>query len=174
MAAHFHKEKPQPPPPYTEKQKEWAADFLTTDCQYDLHQKKDDYTRTLAKKLRQSREKKSATGRKSSTSSAPLKAQQTGANKKRKCIPHLGEQAKQSIPPLKVLFEDVPELLLQQQYDEAAKLAAEMGVTVAELLNFQDNILPFLDVAPNYICPRDAFGQRREVPTTANTYAEFA
>ena len=40
---------------------------------------------------------------------------------------------------------------MQQQYDGAAKLAAEMGVTVAQLLSSQDNILPVLPVAPKYV-----------------------
>ena len=40
---------------------------------------------------------------------------------------------------------------MQQQYDRAAVLAAEMGVTVAELLSSQDNVLPVLPVAPKYV-----------------------
>ena len=55
------------------------------------------------------------------------------ASGKRRDVPQLGKQAKQSIPPLKVLSEDVPQVL-QQDMEEAAKLAAAMGVSVAELL----------------------------------------
>ena len=65
-------------------------------------------------------------------------------------FPRLGEQAKQSIPPLKVLSEDVPQVL-QQDMEEAAKLAAAMGVSVAELLGSQDDKLPKTDVVPTYV-----------------------
>jgi hypothetical protein len=76
------------PAPYTEKQKAYALDFLNTPSQYDLHEKKDDYTRTLArviekkdtaKKDSASTGKSSTTsvaGKKSSSTSAPLKAKQ--------------------------------------------------------------------------------------------------
>ena len=93
-----------------------------------------------------SKASRSASGRKASRSASGSKA-----SRKRSDIPQLGEHAKESISPLKVLSEDVPELLLQQQYDEAAKLAAVMGVTIAELLGSQDNLLPILDVAPKYV-----------------------
>ena len=65
-------------------------------------------------------------------------------------IPQLGEQAKQSIPSLKVLSENVPQVL-QQDMEEAAKLAAAMGVSVAELLGSQDDKLPKADVVPTYV-----------------------
>ena len=51
--AHFHPEKPEPTPPYTEKQKEWAVGFLNTPSQYELHHKPDDYACTLMKQVAQ-------------------------------------------------------------------------------------------------------------------------
>jgi hypothetical protein len=73
----------------------------------------DDYLRTLQKEEQKSRS--SASGRKSSKS----------ASKKRSDIPQLRQQAKQSIPPLKVLSENVPSLVQQQSLEEAEKWAAE-------------------------------------------------
>ncbi|KAK1612137.1 hypothetical protein QYE76_035810 [Lolium multiflorum] len=73
MHEHFHKEKPRPPAPYTEKQKAYALDFLNTPSQCDLHEKKDDYTRTLAKVIEQNKEKDSASTSKSSTRSVARK-----------------------------------------------------------------------------------------------------
>ena len=100
MHEQLHKEKPPAPAPYTEKQKAYALDFLNTPSQYDLHEKKDDYTRTLArviedkgtakKKDSASTSKSSArsvAGKKSSSTSAPLKAKQATASRKRKEVP---------------------------------------------------------------------------------------
>jgi hypothetical protein len=113
----FHKPKPPAPEPYTEKQIEYATSFLNTPSQYELHEKKDDYTRTLAKVIDQKKDEKakekdiagtskssarSADEKRSSSTSAPLKAKQTTKGKKRKEVPLLGDQPKQSIPALKV------------------------------------------------------------------------
>jgi hypothetical protein len=138
--AHFQKKKPEPDPPVTKKQKAYAHDFLNTPSQYVLHHKPDDYLRTLQKQVKQSKSSTSASGSKSSTS----------ASGKRSDVPQLGEQAKQSIPPLKVLSKDVPQVL-QQDMEEAAKWAADMGVSVAELLGSQDDKLPKADVVPTYV-----------------------
>ena len=88
-----------------------------------MHHKLDDYVRTLRKETEKSKSSQSASGSKSSKS----------ASGKRRDVPQLGEHAKQSISPLKVLSEDVPQVQ-QQDMKEAAKLAAAMGVSVAELL----------------------------------------
>ena len=140
LDAHFAKKIPKPAPVYTEMQKAFAQDFLNTKSQYELHHKPDDYLRTLQKEVEKSKSSKSASGGESSKS----------ASVKRRDVSQLGEQAKQSIPPLNVLSEDVPQVL-QQDMEQAAKLAAAMGVTVAELLGSQDDKLPKADVVPTYV-----------------------
>ena len=85
-----------------------------------MHHKPDDYLRTLQKEVNKSKSSRSASGSKSSKS----------ASGKRRDVPQLGKQAKQSIPPLKVLSKDVPHHL-QQNMEEAVMLAATMGVSVA-------------------------------------------
>jgi hypothetical protein len=92
------KKEPEPHPEYTEKQKAYAKYLLTLPSQYDLHHKPDDYTRILQKEGKKSRSHASASGSKSSTST-------------NKDVPQLGQQAKQSIPPLRVLSENVPSLV---------------------------------------------------------------
>nr|XP_051183951.1 uncharacterized protein LOC127297680 [Lolium perenne] len=178
---HFHKEKPPVPAPYTEKQKAYALNFLNTPSQYDLHEKKDDYTRTLArviekkdtaKKDSASTGKSSTTsvaGKKSSSTSAPLKAKQaTTISTKRKKVPQLGEQTKQSIPPLKVL--DVPSVYQGHggiDMEETLKLAAQMGYTMEELLGSQDGALPIADIAPKFVYGADLVSKERlhQLPT---------
>jgi hypothetical protein len=87
---------------------------------------------------------------------------------KRKDVPQLGEQAKQSIPPLKVL--NVP-LVYQRQggldMEAAAKLEAKMNCTVEELLSSQDNALHFGDIAPKLVYGAHLVSQKRleELPT---------
>ena len=105
--AHFHPKKTEPTPPFTEKQKAWAKDFLTTPCQYDLHEKRDDYTHTLEKQLRLSKSRSSASEVNASKSASGSKA-----STKRSDVLQLEEQAKQSIPPLVVLSDE--SLLMQQ------------------------------------------------------------
>jgi ribosome assembly protein YihI (activator of Der GTPase) len=105
----------EPRPEYTEKQKAYAKYLLTLPSQYDLHHKPDDYTRTLQKEGKKSRSRASASGSKSSTSTS----------KKRSDVPQLGQQAKQLIPPLRVLSESVPSLVQGQDLELAEKWAAE-------------------------------------------------
>jgi hypothetical protein len=95
------KKKPEPRSEYTEKQKDYAKYLLTLPSQYDLHHKPDDYLRTLQKEGKKSRSSTSASRRKSSKS----------ASNKRSDIPQLRQQAKQSIPPLRVLSKNVPSLV---------------------------------------------------------------
>ncbi|KAK1620243.1 hypothetical protein QYE76_025760 [Lolium multiflorum] len=165
------KPKPPAPEPYTEKQIAYATSFLNTPSQYDLHEKKDDYTRTLAKvidtkKAEKAKEKdiagtskssaRSAAENKSTSTSAPLKAKQTTKGKKRKEVPLLGAQPKQSIPALKVL--NVPKLYQEHggfDMEEAAKLAAACDVTVEELLSAADTAVPTADIAPKFVYGAD-------------------
>ncbi|KAK1680005.1 hypothetical protein QYE76_040853 [Lolium multiflorum] len=181
---------PGAPEPYTEKQKAYATSFLNTPSQYDLHEKKDDYTRHLArviddkaKKKKEddeakkkedgkAKEKDSASTSKSSAgkkTSAPLKApKQTTKGKKRKEVSQLGEQAKQSIPALKVF--DVPKLYREHgegfNMEEAEALAASMSCTVEELLSAADVALPFADIAPTFVYGADLVRERlHKMPT---------
>jgi hypothetical protein len=60
-------------------------------------------------------------------------------------VPQLGQQAKQSIPPLKVFSKEVPHGL---DMDKTVKLAAQMGMTMAQLLSGAE--LPKAAIAWNY------------------------
>ena len=163
--AHFAKKKTEPTPVYTEKQIAWGVDFLSTKSQYELHHKPDDYARTLRKEAEKNKSSKSASGSKASESASGSKASKSASGKRRD-VPQLGEQAKQSIPPLKVLSKDVPQAQ-QQDLVEAAKLAAAMGVTVAELLGSQDDKLPMADVAPTYVPGKPLVNEQKlkQLPT---------
>ena len=57
-------------------------------------------------------------------------------------VPQLGQQARQSIPPLNVVSEAAPQLVMQQDMEEDRKLAANMGLTIEQLLGPQDDNLP--------------------------------
>ena len=116
----------------------------------------DNYVRTLQKQIEMNKTSRSASGSKSSKS----------ASGKRSDVPQLGEQAKQSIPSLKVLSENVPQVL-QQDMEEAGKLAAAMGVTVAELLGSQDDKLPKADVVPTYVAGKPLVSDEKlaQLPT---------
>jgi hypothetical protein len=103
-----------------------------------LHHKPDDYLRTLQKEGKKSRSSTSASGSKSSKS----------PSKKRSDVPQLGQQAKQSIPPLKVLSKKVPSLMQQQSLEEAEKWAAEWNMSVEDILASQDERFPKAVVAP--------------------------
>ncbi|KAK1662679.1 hypothetical protein QYE76_050838 [Lolium multiflorum] len=174
------------PEPYTEKQIAYATSFLNTPSQYDLHEKKDDYTRHLARVIDDKRENiaekkakkkdiattskssaRSATEKKSSSTTAPLKAKETTKGKKRKEVPLLGDQPKQSIPALKVF--NVPKLYQQQggfDMEEAAKLAAACDVTVEELMAAAD-IVPTADIVPQFVYGADLVSkeQLHKLPT---------
>jgi hypothetical protein len=180
---HFHKPKPPAPEPYTEKQIAYATSFLNTPSQYDLHEKKDDYTRTLAKVIDKKKDEKakekaiagtskssarSAAEKKSSSTSAPLKAKQTTKGKKRKEVPLLGDQPKQSIPALKVF--NVPKVYQEHggfDMEEAASLAAACKVSVEELLLAADAALPIADIAPKFVYGADLVSkeQLHKLPT---------
>jgi hypothetical protein len=54
------------------------------------------------------------------------------------------QQAKQSIPPLKVLSENVPSLVQQQSLEEAKKWANEWNMSVEDILASQDELFPRL------------------------------
>ena len=117
-----------------------------------MHHKPDEYTRTLQKQIQLN---KSASGSKSSKRSS----------KKISDIPQLGQQDKQSIPPLEVLSTIDPQ---QQDMEAATKLAADMGVTIAELLGSQDDDLPKAPVVPTYVLgmPFVTQEKRAQLPTS--------
>ncbi|KAI4971038.1 hypothetical protein ZWY2020_001952 [Hordeum vulgare] len=136
--AQMKRKEPEPRPEYTEKHIAWAKDFITTPSQYDLHYKADDYTRTLQKEVKKSSSRASASGSKSSSTTS----------KKKSDVPQLGQQAKQSIPPLKVLTENVPPPVQGQAFDREKELADECGISVEDLLASQDHRIPKAVVAP--------------------------
>jgi hypothetical protein len=159
------KKKPEARPEYTEKQIDYAKYLLTLPSQYDLHHKPDDYLRTLQKEGKKSRSSTSASGSKSSKS----------ASKKRSDVPQLGQQAKQSIPPLKVLSENVLSLVQQQSFEEAKKWAVEWNMRVEDIMASQDERFPKAVVAPKpKFVMGGAFGRQREVGRTPNTYVSLA
>jgi hypothetical protein len=132
------KKEPEPRPEYTEKQKEFANYMLTLPKQFELHHKPDDYLRTLQKEGKKSRSRRSASGSKSSTSTS----------KTRSDVHQLGQQAKQSIPPLRVLSENVPAPVQGQSLEIAQKWIAEWGMSVEDVLASQDERFPKAVVAP--------------------------
>ena len=105
---------------------------MTTPRPYDLHHKLDKYLHILQKESSKSKSSKStASGSRSSA-----------RGERRRDVPQLGQQARQSITPLNVVSEAAPQLVMQQDMEEARKLAADMGVTVEQLLGPQDDNLP--------------------------------
>jgi hypothetical protein len=94
--------------------------------------------RTLQKKGKMSRSSTNASGSKSSKS----------ASKKRSDVPQLRQQAKQSIPPLKVLSENVPSLVQQQSLEEAKKWTTEWNMSVEDIMASQGERFPKAVVAP--------------------------
>jgi hypothetical protein len=92
--------------------------------------------------------------------SRPSKRQKA---KKRKEVPQLGEHAKHSIPPLKVF--DVPKVYLEHgggiNMEEAAKLAADCGCTVEDLLGAADAALPIADIVPTFVYGADFVSKER-------------
>ncbi|KAI4993564.1 hypothetical protein ZWY2020_007877 [Hordeum vulgare] len=129
--AQMKKKEPEPRPEYTEKQIAYAKYFTKLPSQYD-------YTRTLQKEGKKSRSRASASGSKSSSTTS----------KKRPDVPQLGQQAKQSIPPLRVLPENVPPLVQGKDLELAKKWADEWGIPVEDVLASQDDRLPKAVVAP--------------------------
>ncbi|KAI4985863.1 hypothetical protein ZWY2020_018493 [Hordeum vulgare] len=92
------------------------------------------------KEVKKSRSRASSSGSKSSSTTS----------KKKSDVPHLGQHAKQSIPPLKVLTENVPPSMQGLALESAKKLAAACGVSVEELLSSQDDKIPKAVVAPKH------------------------
>jgi hypothetical protein len=92
----------------------------------------------LQKEGKKTRSRASESGSKSSTSTS----------KKRSDIPQLGQQAKQSIPPLRVLSKNVPSLVQGQNLEIVEKWAAEWGMSVEDVLASQDDRFPKAVVAP--------------------------
>ena len=88
--------------------------------------------------MKKSRSRASASGSKSSSTTS----------KKKSDVPQLGQQAKQSIPPLKVLTENVPPPVQGQAFEKAKELADECGISVEDLLASQDDRIPKVVVAP--------------------------
>jgi hypothetical protein len=136
--AQMKKKEPDPRLEYTKKQKAYAKYLLTLPSQYDLHHKPDDYTCTLQKE-----------GKRADHVQVRVGANQVQVQaKKRSNVPQLGQQAKQSIPPLRVLSENVLSLVQGQDFELAAKWAAEWGISVEDVLASQDDRLPKAVVAP--------------------------
>jgi hypothetical protein len=71
---------PEPKPTYSEKDKKWAMDMLTTEAQYK---------RSLPSDYKRKIERQNYLAKKAK-----------GSAKSRKQIPQLGEQKNQSVPPL--------------------------------------------------------------------------
>jgi hypothetical protein len=108
-------------PVCTEKQNTWAKGMLELPRQYDLHHKPDDYKRTLQKK-----------------------ADSAKAERSKRDVPQLGEQAKQAISPLKV--GDDHHVSIQRRLE----FAAECGLTLSQV----DPTAPEIEAAPlafNYV-----------------------
>ena len=64
---HFAKKSKTAPPVNTDKEKNWAREFVTTPRQYDLHHKPDNYVRIFQKESSKSKSSKStASGSRSS------------------------------------------------------------------------------------------------------------
>jgi len=146
VARQLQKKKPEPRQVFTNKQIAYAEYFLTLPNQYNLHHKPDDYKRTLQKTRSASGSKssKSAGGSKSSQSAGGKRADvpQLGQQAKqsipplkvRSDVPQLGQQAKRSIPPLKVLSENVPLRPENQSLEEAQKWAAQWNIPVEDIM----------------------------------------
>ena len=136
--------KPEPRPIYTEKQINYCHFFADCPNQYTMHHKPDDYLRTLQKEeAKKSRSSKSASGSQSNKSSASVK---------RSDVPQLGQQAKQSIPALKV--PSIPPLLQQQDVEEAKKWAIEWDIPLEVIVGSHDDKIPKAVVAPKPIFVR--------------------
>ena len=113
---------------------------MNTPRQYDLHHKPDNYRCILEKEASKSKSSKRASSSRSSARSET-----------RRDVPQLGQQAKKSIPPLNVLSEAFPQLVMQQGMEEAAQFVTSMGVTIADLLSSQDDNLPKAAVVWKYV-----------------------
>jgi hypothetical protein len=106
------------PPPkqvHTASQKKWATSFLNQPSQYDLN-KPDDYTRSLYKQVEAS------------------KTRSTSASGKRD-VAQLGEQAKQSVSPLKVFASYAGGSVSQPSQRHVQVFANDAGLTLSQLMS---------------------------------------
>ena len=144
-AAHYEKWKadtkankePEPKQVFTEKQKKWAKDFLTTPSQVELNMP-DDYGRELRRQAEILEEKRAE------------------SKKSGKQVAQLGMQNKQSIPPLIVKAgpEEDPEIIAAAAAQgltvaSAIKQASEIGLTLRASLGLED--APVSEVAFKYV-----------------------
>ena len=97
-----------------------------------------------------------------------MQAGTKNAISKKSDVPLLGQHAKQTIAPLKVVSQNVP-LLAQQPLDMsiAAELATIMEITLDELLGPQLDHLPKMPISPKYVAGEDLVSKERlrELPT---------
>jgi hypothetical protein len=103
---------PTPKQVFTARQKKWAFSFLNQPSQYEWN-KKDDYTCCLDKQVE-----------------AASKTRSTSASRKRD-VPQLGEQAKQSVSLPKVFASDASGSVAQPSQDHAYDFATEAGLTLS-------------------------------------------
>ena len=128
---------PEPKQVFTEKQKKWAKDFLTTPSQAELNMP-DDYGHELRRQAK------------------ILKEEKEESKKSGKQVDQLGMQKKQSIPPLIVKAgpEEDPEIIaavaaLGLTVAGAMKQASEMGLTLRAFLGLED--APVCEIALQYV-----------------------
>lgn len=119
VKAHFA---PKPPPPPKEKIPEKVVQHFVDLAKPAVEKRRSDYERSISKSYHQQKNQQSSL---------------TGSNKSGKTVPQLGEQAVQSIPPLKVSTD-------KAVTDADTEMAArEMGITVEQLLGIEE--LPTMD-----------------------------
>jgi hypothetical protein len=116
VKAHFA---PKPPPPPKEKIPEKVIQHFVDLAKPAVEKSESDYERSIKKSYRAQKDKELSLT--------------TGSNKSGKIVPQLGEQAVQSIPPLKVSTTDKPVIT-----DAARQMAREAGVTAEQLLGIED------------------------------------
>jgi hypothetical protein len=107
---------PTPKQVFTARQKKWAFSFLNQPSQYEWN-KKDDYTRCLDKQVE-----------------AASKTRSTSASRKRD-VPQLRDQAKQSVSLPKVFASDASGSVAQPSQDHAYDFATEAGLTLSQLMS---------------------------------------
>jgi hypothetical protein len=121
---------PKQPPPkqtFTEANKKWAVGFLTQPRQYELN-KDSNYKRALKKKVKEAEPR-------STSRSSP---------RKKRDVPQLGQQAKQTIPPLQVGSSHGP---TQAQLD----FARETGFSLSQLDPYAPDQFESAPIAFQYV-----------------------
>ena len=113
LQAHFG---PKPPPPPKEKIPEKVVQHFVDLAKPAVKKRRSDYERSISKSFHQQKNQQSSL---------------TGSNKCGKTVPRLGEQAVQSIPPLKASTE-------KAVTDANREMAREMGITVEQLLGMEE------------------------------------